>query len=222
MSDEIAGLTKVLAKPIKPLVVILGGAKMETKIPVLENLLPKSTQILLGGGIANTYLWAKGYKVGKSLIDKKFKTSILKFCESKKVILPTDYVIGALDGKKHQVLDFNRKFKVVGNWGIMDIGPKTVQLYARHIKSAQTLIWNGAMGYFEQPPFQFGTNSIARLVASRSKGRAFGVCGGGETVEILQKLNLMSDIDLVSTGGGAMLEFLAGKNLPGVDAVRDK
>lgn len=220
LAEEIEGLFRVLLNPKKPLVVVLGGAKMETKIPVLKNLLSKASQVLLGGGLINTYLWANGYKVGKSLIDKNFKKEILEYCKNKKVILPVDFVVGSLDGKEHQVANFDKKFKVADDLGILDIGPRTIQLYSRYIKKSQTIVWNGAMGYFEQHPYEYGTNGVARLVASRSKGKTFGVCGGGETVEVLRKLNLIDDVDLVSTGGGAMLEFLSGKKLPGIEALK--
>jgi phosphoglycerate kinase len=220
LEQEINGLSKALIKPKKPFVVVLGGAKIETKIPVMKNLLTQTDYILIGGGIVNTYLWAKGYKVGKSLINKKFKKEALLYGKKKKVIIPVDLVVGTIDGKKHKLIKLDKNFKVKRGWGIYDIGPETIKLYSKYIKKAQTLVWNGAMGYFEQHPYQYGTHSIAHLVASRSKGKAFGVCGGGETVEVLKKLRVMKNLDLVSTGGGAMLEFLAGKKLPGVEVVK--
>jgi phosphoglycerate kinase len=117
----------------------------------------------------------------------------------------------------------DKKFKISNSkTGIYDIGPKTIALYAKYIKKANTIVWNGAMGMFEVRPYQWGSNSVARLVASRSKGRAYGVAGGGETVEILKNIKHMDEVDLVSTGGGAMLEFLSGKKLPGVIAVAKK
>ncbi len=219
MTEEIEGLEKLVKKPKKPFTVVLGGIKMETKIPVIKNLLNKANYILVGGGIVNTYLWAKGYKVGKSLLNKDLKKEALLYGGKRKVIMPLDLVVGSLDGKEHQVIKLDKNFKVKPNWGIYDIGPETIRLYAKYIKKAKTLVWNGAMGYFEQHPYKYGTHSVAQLLASRAKGKAFGVCGGGETVEVLQKLKIMDDIDLVSTGGGAMLEFLAGKKLPGVKIV---
>ncbi len=219
LAEEVAGLSKVISKPKKPFVVVLGGAKLETKIPILEKLLPMADHILIGGEIFNTYLWAKGNQVGASLIDKEFKKQVLLYGSKKKIIMPVDVIVGKEDGKEAKALAITEINRLKSNIGIYDIGPMTIKLFAKYIKKANTLIWNGAMGYFEQHPYQYGTNSIARLVASRSKGKAYGVCGGGETVEVLRKLNLISDIDLVSTGGGAMLEFLSGKKLPGVEAV---
>ncbi len=228
LEKEVVGLSKVTEKPKKPLVVVLGGIKMETKISVLKKLLPKADYVLVGGGLASTYFWAKGYKVGKSVIDKDFKKEALKYLGNKKVVLPVDVVVGKEDGSGARVVQLNGKgsfdslcsLRMID--AIFDIGPETIRLYAKYIKKAQTLIWNGAMGYFEQKPYDVGTLAIARLVASRSKGKAFGVIGGGETLQSMDLVGMTADVDLVSTGGGAMLEFLAGKKLPGVEIVRIK
>ncbi len=218
--NEISVLSSVLQKPKRPLVVILAGAKVETKIPVLKNLLPKADHILVGGGIANTYWWATGKKVGDSIIGKEFKRDVIKYCKNKKVILPVDVVVGDAKGKKAHVQSVDKLAIGDKRYAIYDIGPKTTQLFSTYIKKAQTLIYNGAMGRFEQHPYQYGTYAVTHLFAARSKGKAYGVCGGGETGEIIQKLNLFDDVDLVSTGGGAMLEFLAGKKLPGIEALK--
>ena len=219
LEEEIMGLNRALKNPKKPLVVALGGAKIDTKIPVLKNLLKKANYILLGGGLVNTYLWAKGKKVGASLVDKNFKKEALRFCGKRKVILPVDVIVGAPDGKFAQAVaikDLNIKNKQLG---IFDIGPKTIKLFARYIKKSQTLVWNGAMGFFEQHPYEYGTYSVARLVAARSRGKTFGIAGGGETIEVLKKLRLLSDVDLASTGGGSMVEYLSGNKLPGIEAL---
>lgn len=219
MEAEVGGLNRVINKPKKPMVVVLGGAKMETKIPVINSLLKNANNILVGGGIVNTYLWSQGHKIGDSLIDKEYKKEAIKYCRNKKVILPVDVVVGTSDGKKARVLPLNKKLNLKKGEAIFDVGPETVNLFAKYIKKASTLVWNGALGYFEQHPYEFGTRAVARLFAARSRGRAFGVCGGGETVELLRDLKLMDDIDLVSTGGGAMLEYLSGKKLPGVKII---
>jgi len=219
LEEEVEGLDRALKSPKKPFVVVLGGVKMETKIPVLKNLLKKANHILIGGGILNTYLWAKGYKVGSSLVDKNLKKEALQYCSKRNVILPVDVIVGTKDGKLAcavAVKNLNVKDK---NLAIFDIGPKTIKLFSHYIKKSQTLVWNGAMGYFEQHPYQYGTYSVARLVAARAKGKAFGITGGGETVEVLKKLHLISDIDLASTGGGSMLEYLSGKKLPGIQCL---
>jgi len=219
MEEEINGLNKIMQKPKKPFVVVLGGSKMETKIPLLKQFASKAHYILVGGGIANTYYFAKGARIGKSLIDKDHKKEALFYGKKKNVIMPLDFIVGTEKGQKCHIVDVDEKINLKNNEAIFDIGPKTITYFAKIIKNAKTLVWNGALGYFEQHPYEYGTYAVARLFATRAKGRAFGVCGGGETVEVLKKLDLMEDIDLVSTGGGAMLEFLSGKKLPGVKIV---
>lgn len=218
LEEEVEGLDRALKSPKKPFVVVLGGIKTETKIPVLKNLLKKANYILVGGGILNTYLWAKGYKVGNSLVDKKLKKEILQYCSKRKVILPVDVIVGGKDGKLARAVEV-KKLNVKKDLGIFDIGPKTIKLFSRYIKKSKTVVWNGALGYFEQHPYQYGTYSVARLVAARSKGKAYGITGGGETIEVLKKLHLISDVDLASTGGGSMLEYLSGKKLPGIESL---
>ena len=219
VEEEIEGLNCALKSPKKPFVVVLGGVKMETKIPVLKNLLKKANHILVGGGIFNTYLWAKGYKIGSSLVEKNLKKEVLRYCSKRKVILPVDAVVGAKNGKQARAVDVKKLNIRSKEFGIFDIGPKTIKLFSRYIKKSQTLVWNGAMGYFEQHPYEYGTYSVARLVAARSKGKAFGITGGGETIEVLKKLRLLGDVDLASTGGGSMLEYLSGKKLPGLQGL---
>ncbi len=218
--QEVSVLSKVMKKPKKPLVVILGGVKVETKIPLLKNLLPKASYILVGGGIASTYWWAQGKKVGATLVGKEYKKDILKYCKNKKVILPVDVVVGDAKGKNVSVKQIDSAFKISQpTQAIYDIGPHTVRLFAGYLKKAHTLIWNGAMGMFEVKPYHHATQALAHVFAARSKGLAYGVAGGGETVEILEAQGLTADVDLVSTGGGAMLEFLGGKKLPGIVAL---
>ncbi len=222
MEEEIVGLNKIMKNPKKPFILVLGGAKMETKIPLLKHFIRLAHYILVGGGIVNTYLWAKGYKVGDSLVDKKYKKEALFYGAKKNIILPLDVIVGTKDGKKCRVEELNKKFVLKKNEAIFDIGPKTITYYAGFIKKAKTLAWNGALGFFEQHPYEYGTYSVARLLATKAKGPAFGVSGGGETVEVLKKLGLTEDVDLVSTGGGAMLEYLSGKKLPGVKIITNK
>ena len=222
LEKEIKGLSRVLENPESPFVVVLGGAKMETKIPVIKNLLPKSDYMLIGGGIVNTYLKAKGYKVGQSLVDNDYLKEVLKYCKSKEVIKPVDVVVGDMEGKEFEVLKIDLKFKIQNSKFILDIGPATIRLYAKYIKKSMTLVWNGTMGYFEQKPYDVGTLSIARLVATVSKGPAYGVIGGGETLQSMDMVGMSEYVDLISTGGGAMLEFLSGKELPGIKAITKK
>lgn len=219
LAGEIDALSKATDNPHHPFVVILGGIKTETKLPLLHNFLKKAGKILLGGGIVNTYLWARGEKVGSSLVEKKLKKEVLDLAKNKKILWPVDVVTGKPDGKEARVVNLSEKLNLKTGFCIYDIGPKTIRLFAEQIKEANTLIWNGAMGHFEKHPYEYGTYAVARLLASRSKGKAYGVAGGGETVEVLRHLNLTEEIDFISTGGGAMLEFLSGEKLPGLKAL---
>ncbi len=235
LESEIKGLSKVIEKPKKPFVAIIGGAKMETKIPVIKAMIKKADSILIGGGIVNTYLKAKGFKVGGSLVDKDYEKEVLKYCKSRKVVKPVDVVVGDAKGNKFRVISLPVGKGSLGSFisakatvnplgmttgeAILDIGPETIRLYAKYIKKGMTLVWNGAMGYFEQKPYDVGTMSIARLVATVSKGPAYGVIGGGETLQAMDLTGMDEYVDMISTGGGAMLEFLSGKELPGVKVV---
>lgn len=222
LEKEITGLERVTKRPKKPFTLVLGGAKMETKVPIMKYLLPKVSHILVGGGIVNTYLSARGYRVGDSLVDKKFKKIALALCKKKKVIIPLDVIVGDMKGKSYRRVLIGKKPHVIckKSEAILDVGPATIRLYAGYIKKAKTVVWNGAMGYFEQKPYHHGTLAIARLVASRSKGKAFGVIGGGETLQAMDMVGMGEYVDLISTGGGAMLEYLGGKKLPGIEALR--
>lgn len=216
LEKEIEALNKVVKHPKKPMVVMMGGAKVATKIGMINNLLKKSNQILLGGGLANTFLKAKRYEVGKSLFDKdgiKFAKKLLK---SKKLILPIDIVVAKNKNGKPTVKEVR---KVSKNDMILDIGPETIKLFAGFIHNANTLVWNGPLGYYENKIFSHGSIALGRLIAARSSGRAYGVVGGGETLDVLEDTKMAKFIDHVSTGGGAMLEFLEGKSLPGIKAL---
>lgn len=221
LEQEIKGLDHVLNKYRYPFVAIIGGAKMETKVPVIRTLLKKVDFLLVGGGVLNTYLKAAGYKIGKSLVDDEYQDEALVFLKNKKTILPVDVVVGDLKGKNTRVVSLRTTPQQICKTGelILDVGPETLNLYASYIKRAKTILWNGALGYFEQKPYDVGTLTIARLVAARSKGKAYGVVGGGETVQALGLVKMMDQVDLVSTGGGAMLEYISGKKLPGVTVV---
>lgn len=221
LDEEIKVLDEVLKNPKKPLVILLGGAKASTKIPIIENFLEKADHILLGGALATTFLAAKGYNIGASLIDKESIPKIKKLLKSKKIILPQDVIVGKIKNGEPIVLEIGKRKDLVDKkMSILDIGSKTTNEYADIIKEAQTIIWNGPMGYFEKENFSHGTISLARLIASRSSGKVFGVVGGGETIEALKKTKMEQYVDWVSTGGGAMLNFLAGNKLPGIEALK--
>lgn len=221
LEKEITGLTAALKAEKKTNVLIIGGAKMETKLPIIAYLKNKVGKILTGGGIVNTALKADGFGVGESLVDTDLLAEAKKLRKIKSILWPVDVIVGLKDGTNARVVMLgDRPFEICKkNEAIFDIGPKTIQRYAGYIKSSETIMWNGAMGYFEQKPYDTGTLSIARLLASRSQGKSFGVVGGGETVQALGLVKMEEYVDLVSTGGGAMLEFLSGKKLPGVEMV---
>lgn len=192
MQREVEELSKVLQSPEHPLVAIIGGSKISTKLALIKNLLPKVDHLLLGGALANTLMLANGYDVKKSLVERELADTV-KGLLSDKLLLPTDVV-----------------------WGddrILDIGPQTVQRYADVIKTAKMIVWNGPMGMFEDPRYAAGTLGIAKAVAASG---AYSVLGGGETVSAIHQAGLQDQVSFISTGGGAMLEFLEGKQLPGI------
>lgn len=223
LEKEIQTLSQVMKKPKKSLVLIMGGLKFETKLPVIEKFLGKADKILLGGGLASTCFKALDYGIGDSLIDNDYLKLAKKVASHKKVFLPIDVIAGKKDDAcdfYHLPLPEKPRLLMKSPYAIYDIGPATILEWARLIKKAQTIIWNGPLGYFEQKPYDTGTLAMARLVASRAKGKAFAVVGGGETVSALRQSGMAEFVDHISTGGGAMLEFLAGKKLPGIEALK--
>lgn len=227
--EEVEALKRVMAKPARPHLVVMGGAKVSSKIGTIENLLTIADRILLGGALANPFYQASGFGIGKSICgaeDLEAAKRLMRLPEARKLILPHDVVIGnpADLAVRAQVRELRRApFDLCGpDEAILDIGPKTVSAYASYLRSAKTIIWNGPLGWFEVPKFSHGTMALGRLIAARSKGRTFGVVGGGESVMALEKTGLMDCVDHVSTGGGAMLEFLEGKELPGLKALSSK
>jgi phosphoglycerate kinase len=222
MKKEIESLDKALLNPQKPYVAILGGAKVSDKIGVIQNLLERVTTLLIGGGMAYTFLKAEGFEVGKSLVEKdqiEFSRSLLKKAEGKmKFILPSDHVAAEkMDVQaKRQVV---KNEKIPSDWVCLDIGPETVKSFSEEIKPAKTIVWNGPMGVFEMEPFSQGTFAIARAVAGSS---AFSIVGGGDSVAAVNQAGVAEKISHISTGGGASLEFLEGKKLPGIEALKRK
>jgi phosphoglycerate kinase len=222
MLKEVESLQKALVNPQKPYVAVLGGAKVSDKIGVIENLMDKVNTLLVGGGMAYTFLRAKGVEVGKSLVEEEqigFSSALLKKAEGKvKLILPLDHV--AAERK-----DIQAKRQIVKNgmippdWICLDIGPDTVKAFSDEIRSASTIFWNGPMGVFEMEPFSQGTFAIARAVSESS---AFSIVGGGDSVAAVNQAGVGEKISHISTGGGASLEYLEGKKLPGIEALRSK
>jgi len=220
MERELNFLGKALTAPTRPFVAILGGAKVSDKIGVIENLLPKVDQLIVGGGMANTFLKAQGYEVGDSLLeaDKLDLAKDLLKRGGKKLLLPVDVVIAdafAADAK-HQVVPVD---KVSAGWRILDIGPQSVTRFNAVLKTAKTVVWNGPMGVFEFPAFAAGTVAIAKALADTG---ATTIIGGGDSAAAVERAGVADKMTHISTGGGASLEFLEGKVLPGVAALQDK
>lgn len=220
MQAEIEALTGVLHNPDRPFVVIIGGAKVSDKIAVIESLLTRADELLIGGGMANTFLLAQGHAVGTSLAERDLAGLAAELLQRAadndvRILLPEDVVVAAgLDAA-----DAGRVTAVgdVGEAGaIFDIGPRTVELYSERIARARTIVWNGPMGVFEKPPFNAGTLGVARAVAGAA---GYSLVGGGDSVAAIEQAGLADDIDHISTGGGASLEFLEGKQLPGIAAL---
>lgn len=222
LEEEIKHLSKVLPKNIKrknrPYIALVGGAKISTKISLITSLLKSSDNVLLGGALISNILKYQGYRVGNTLTENISEKIIKNIYKRKKLIMPIDIIIGRKNSPKSaKVVKLGKKKTLCSeNEGILDIGPETILNFSKYIKKAQTIIWNGPMGYFENLSFAYGTFSLARLVASRGKGRAYAVVGGGETVVVLNKTKMAKHVDWVSTGGGAMLAYLAGEKMPGL------
>jgi phosphoglycerate kinase len=225
MEKELTWMSKALDEPAKPFVAILGGAKVSDKIEVIDNLLSKVDAILIGGGMAYTFLKAKGQATGKSLLEAD-KIDVAKEALAKaeakgvRFLLPVDHVLGdkfAPDAKT-QIFEGDGSFPA--DWMGLDIGPKTIALFSKEISDASTIVWNGPMGVFEMPAFAVGTTKIAKAVAANQD--AVSIVGGGDSVSAVKKAGVGEKITHISTGGGASLEFLEGKTLPGVEALTDK
>ncbi len=220
MEKELRYLGKTLENPEHPFVSILGGAKISDKIGVIRNLLSKADRILIGGGMANTFFAAQGYRMGKSLVEADAVETAKALLDDagNKLQLPVDLVIADAFAE-----DAQRRIVPVGDipdgWMALDIGPETVEAFAETIHGARTVVWNGPMGVFEIPPFAKGTFGVAKAVAESG---AVSIVGGGDSVAAIKQSGLADKITHLSTGGGASLEMLEGKVLPGVAVLEDK
>lgn len=215
MQSEVAHLTKLLRGVKRPYVAIFGGAKISTKLGLIRTYLKKADRVLLGGALANTILEAEGLHIGRSLNEPTMRSLAKGLTVSHaKLAIPVDVVTATSVGSRRRVV------RPVGHIGkqerILDIGPDTIKLFAAVLRTAKTIVWNGPLGLYEVQPFDRGTKAIARLIA---RSRAYSVAGGGETLDAITSQRLGRQFSFLSTGGGAMLEFLEGKTLPGVRAV---
>ena len=225
MEKELTYLGKAVSNPDRPFVAILGGAKVSDKIEVVQNLMKLADAMLIGGAMAYTFLKSQGLPVGKSLVENDkldLARNLLEEARRRKFrfVLPVDHVLAeSPDSASSRVTDIAQTPE---NLMGLDIGPKTIALFNQEIASARTIVWNGPVGMFEKPAFAQGTLAIARAVAAASAAGATSIVGGGDSVAAVERSGLASKISHISTGGGASLEFLAGKKLPGVEALTNK
>ena len=219
MEKEISTMGKALENPGRPFIALIGGAKVSTKIAVLTNLLDKVDRLLIGGAMANTFLRAQGYSLGRSLVeeDKVPVAQELLRKSGEKLMLPVDVVVADradAEGETSVVSVDN----IPADKMVVDIGPKTITAYSGILRQAMTVVWNGPMGVFEVPGYAAGTRAMAEALA---RSQAVSIVGGGDSVAALEQMGLADQITHVSTGGGASLEFLEGRALPGVEVLRD-
>lgn len=224
MEKEIDYLATAIEDPKRPFVAIMGGAKVSDKIEVIDALLDKCDALIIGGGMANTFFLAQGRQLGKSLVEadavETAKTLLAR--SGGKLVLPVDAVIGDnfANDANQQVVDIEAG--VPDGWAIYDIGPKTRELFAAKLADAKTVVWNGPMGVFEMPSFAVGTFAVAKNLADITANGAVTIIGGGDSAAAAEQSGLADKMTHISTGGGASLEMLEGKELPGVTAIRDR
>ncbi len=226
MERELAYLGKALTSPARPFVAVLGGAKVSDKIEVVENLMKVADAMLIGGGMAYTFLKSQGLAVGKSLVEVDkldLARRVMEEAKAKKfrLLLPTDHVIGA-EFKADTQTRTTPVSETPDGWMGLDIGPETVRQFSAEIARAQTIVWNGPMGVFEMPAFARGTIEMAQAIAAATSRGATSIVGGGDSVAAIHQAGLADKVSHISTGGGASLEFLAGRKLPGVEALTNK
>jgi phosphoglycerate kinase len=226
LEREVNALSRLLDRPPRPFHTVIGGAKISEKLNVLRVLVGRCQAILVGGGMANTFLAAKGLEMGKSLVEtEQLENASAIMAEARRrrmrLMLPTDVLVAAQVHHRapREVVSVNA---VPKDWMVVDIGPQTVDKYREALGKARTIFWNGPMGIFEVAPFAEGTNAIARAIAERTADGAITVVGGGDSVAAVQQLGLIDQMSHVSTGGGASLEFVEGRTLPGVAALLDR
>jgi phosphoglycerate kinase len=225
MEKELEYLGKALHSPAKPFVAILGGAKVSDKIAVIKNLLHKVDALIIGGGMAYTFLKAQGHEVGKSLVEEDkldLAKQLLHDARAKKakLLLPLDHVTAGKIAEDAITRVVGEGQPIPPDQMGLDVGPKTIELFSEEISRAKTIVWNGPMGVFETPLFARGTRKVAQAVAENSG--AISIVGGGDTISAVRDAGVADKITHISTGGGATLEYLEGKKLPGVEALSDK
>ncbi len=224
INSELLAMDKVLKESQKPFTAIMGGAKVSDKIKVIENLLPKVDNLIIGGGMTYTFIKAQGGTIGSSLVEEDKLALALEIIEKAKannvnLILPVDQVLADKfdNGANTMVTDINDG---KDGWMGLDVSDKTIALFEKVIGESKTILWNGPVGVFEMPNFQKGTVAIAKAIADATQKGAFSLVGGGDSVAAVNKFNLADKVSYVSTGGGAMLEYIEGRKLPGITEIR--
>jgi len=217
LEQELRILETVVKNPKRPFILVIGGIKLSDKLEGLAGLIKKVDQVLVGGGLAALFFAARGFGIGKSIVEKgsmgKAKDLLRDY--KSKIILPQDVVV-AVSSTKLQTIEVVSPEKIPPSKAVLDIGPATIQKFSEHIKLAKTIVWSGPLGLFEVREFSHGSKAIGRLIASRSSGIALGLAGGGNTVEVLRAIGMENDMDFLSSGGSAMLQYLGGVGLPGI------
>ena len=226
MAAEIEALTKAVEEAKHPLVAIVGGSKVSTKLTILNNLAQKVDQLIVGGGIANTFLLAAGHKIGKSLAEPDLVDECKKILETlaakgATLPLPTDVVV-AKEFSETAEVRCCKVDEVADDEMILDVGPETAAMLAEILKKAGTIVWNGPVGVFEMKPFAGGTEVMAKAIAEATAASAFSIAGGGDTVSAVHKFEIADKVSYISTGGGAFLEFLEGKVLPAIEILEKR
>lgn len=225
LAKEIESVSKVLKNNTKPVTAIVGGAKVSSKIIIIENLLDSIDNLIIGGGMVFTFIKALGGKVGNSLVEDDFLATAKEILEKAKaknvaVFLPEDSVVSTAFNNESEVKIFDTN-NIPDGWMGLDIGEKAMAAYSNCIKNSKTILWNGPMGVFEMSNFEKGTKAVAEAIAEATSNGAFSLVGGGDSVAAVNQFNLADKMSHVSTGGGAMLEYLEGKTLPGIAAILD-
>ena len=225
MGKEVDSLEKVLSSPQKPFTAVIGGAKVSSKILIISHLLDKIDNLIIGGGMAYTFALAQGGKVGNSLVENDFveeAKKVLDMAEEKgvRILLPSDTIAAKEFNNEAEKSTFPTN-EIPDGWLGMDIGPEAIEHYKLCLEESKTILWNGPMGVFEMPNFAEGTKQVAYGIVSGTERGAFSLVGGGDSVAAVNQLNLAEHVSYVSTGGGAMLEYVEGKELPGVAALKE-
>ena len=223
METEINALKKITSEIKKPITCIIGGSKISTKIGIIKNLIPKFDNIIIVGGMANNIISYNGNNIGKSIIEENCKIVIEEIFETSKnhscsIIFPEDVLIGKNMNDKSQVKELN---EIKDDDLILDIGPKTIKKIKDIIELSSTILWNGPAGYFENPNFANGSHEIAKMIIKKNKNKSiYSVVGGGDTIAFINQIKALKNFDFVSTAGGAFLEYLEGKELPGIKSLK--